>query len=308
MKLLICTDLDGTLLDAETYSWRAAQPALQLLKFYECPIILVSSKTLAEMVPIQRDLGIVDPFIVENGGGIVFRPGTPVAAVLASQGRSSDVVGNGDLMMLPMGKKYQDLLVTLEEISSEVGSPLPGFGSMSDTEVSALTGLPLEEAARARVRHFDEPFIALREAPGLDDHIEQAAVRRGMMAVKGGRFWHLMGHGGKGEATSMLIECYRYLYGQIVVVGLGDSPNDFPFLEIVDIPVLLGMASGPASLPLTLPRRCRLGKPGPQGWSDAVLDILSEMKMFRAESHQKSAESFRSGDGWSVALRELESP
>ena len=47
-RWLVFTDLDGTLLD-ESYSWDLAQPAIDLLRSASIPIILNSSKTVAEM-------------------------------------------------------------------------------------------------------------------------------------------------------------------------------------------------------------------------------------------------------------------
>jgi len=47
-SLLIVTDLDASLLE-EDYSYTAALPAIEALKALECPIVLNSSKTLAEL-------------------------------------------------------------------------------------------------------------------------------------------------------------------------------------------------------------------------------------------------------------------
>ena len=49
MKKIIFTDLDGTLLDSHTYSYKKAINALQLLKKKEIPLIFYTSKTRAEI-------------------------------------------------------------------------------------------------------------------------------------------------------------------------------------------------------------------------------------------------------------------
>ncbi len=68
---LVATDLDGTLLDRETYDFAPARPALDALRERGVPLVLVSSKTRAEMEPLAeasapgaRRAGSV----VENGG------------------------------------------------------------------------------------------------------------------------------------------------------------------------------------------------------------------------------------------------
>jgi len=59
---VIFTDLDGTLLDAETYSYEAARPALAMLKKRQIPVVLCTSKTRAETEAIARRLGLKHPF------------------------------------------------------------------------------------------------------------------------------------------------------------------------------------------------------------------------------------------------------
>ncbi|MCE8458362.1 HAD-IIB family hydrolase, partial [Rhodovulum sulfidophilum] len=56
--LLIFTDLDGTLLDHETYSHAEAAPALTALRAAGVPVILASSKTAAEIAPLRAELGL----------------------------------------------------------------------------------------------------------------------------------------------------------------------------------------------------------------------------------------------------------
>ncbi|WP_257266835.1 HAD hydrolase family protein [Endozoicomonas sp. ONNA2] len=66
-RLLVFTDLDGSLLDHDHYGWAAAQPALELLGEREIPVVFNTGKTLEEVLVIQRQMGIDQPFITENG-------------------------------------------------------------------------------------------------------------------------------------------------------------------------------------------------------------------------------------------------
>src|SRR6516162_3914161 len=89
-KLVIFTDLDGTLLDHQDYRWTAAQPALRALARAHCPLIVVTSKTRAEVGPILLALARREPFVVENGGAIYipagYFPFTPEGAIAAGAG------------------------------------------------------------------------------------------------------------------------------------------------------------------------------------------------------------------------------
>jgi len=70
MNILVFTDLDGSLLNHDDYSFEEARPALDRLRKAKIPLIFVTSKTCREVEPLQNRLGLREPFIVENGGGI----------------------------------------------------------------------------------------------------------------------------------------------------------------------------------------------------------------------------------------------
>src|SRR5262245_19532019 len=74
-RLLVITDLDGTLLDQQTYSYERCLPALDRLRARRIPVVMCSTKTSAEMLPLWRDLELDAPFICESGGAIYFPRG-----------------------------------------------------------------------------------------------------------------------------------------------------------------------------------------------------------------------------------------
>jgi mannosyl-3-phosphoglycerate phosphatase len=277
MKLVVFTDLDATLLDPETYQWLPAQEAVLALKARDSGLVLVSSKTHAEMLSIHRELGLSDPFIVENGGGIALSQGTPELLFLRFRAKLGKPIPSHGGLLFALGIRYNELTKALDSMAAGLGCQLYGFGSMSAEKVALLTGLSEQEAVGALARSFDEPFLLPDDLKGGDGLVHEAARRHGLTAVQGGRFWHLIGHAGKGEAVRVVIESYHDVCGPLLTVGLGDSPNDFSFLELVDIPVLLGASVASFELPPQLAGIRRHSKAGPEGWKEAVLGILDEM-------------------------------
>ncbi|WP_051371748.1 HAD hydrolase family protein [Leisingera aquimarina] len=72
VPLLLFSDLDGTLLSHENYSWEPARPALTALKRAGAGVILATSKTAAEVAPLRQSMGLGRwPAIVENGAGLL---------------------------------------------------------------------------------------------------------------------------------------------------------------------------------------------------------------------------------------------
>ncbi len=70
MQRLIFTDLDGTLLDHDNYSYEPAANLLEKLNNIGIPVIPTTSKTRSEVLPLRRAINNEHPFITENGAGI----------------------------------------------------------------------------------------------------------------------------------------------------------------------------------------------------------------------------------------------
>jgi mannosyl-3-phosphoglycerate phosphatase len=266
-QLIIFTDLDGSLLDHHDYSWNSAISALERIRKNHVPLIFCTSKTRVEVELIQKDIGISDPFIVENGGGIFFLQdfkALPDNKSIPPHGYQCVRLG-APYEMIRSFIKYQKKRFTIK-----------GFGDMTVDEIAHLTGLPADKAAMAKEREFTEPFIIeqKKDIPGL----EKAAWNEGLRITKGGRFYHLMGYGNnKGAAVRIVKDIYaRTWESPILSVGLGDSMNDLPMLEQVEIPVLIPHENGHYQSTY-LQNVYQAPYPGSKGWNDAVHHILDRV-------------------------------
>jgi mannosyl-3-phosphoglycerate phosphatase len=267
-RLLVFTDLDGTLLEADTYRYDAARPALERLRKRAIPLIVCTSKTRAEVEPIRKDLGNTHPFIVENGGALYVPEGyfkSPPAGAIRRNG----------YLVVEFGVPYARLREALRLIESQLGTMLAGFGDMTLEEIVKLTGLALPEAERARQREYDEPFL-IQGPGGSMDHIREAAAQIGITVVSGGKFYHLVGGTDKGRACRVLIDLFRKEWGKVVTAGIGDSLNDLPMLEAVDRPFLVERPGGGHGDGLAVHGLVRLQGIGPSGWQTGVQQILQE--------------------------------
>lgn len=267
-RMVIFSDLDGTLLDAATYSFDGAAEALAALRHAGIPLVIVSSKTRAEIEPIQRRLGLAGPFVVENGGAVFFPPDS--LAVAPPQAVSRD-----GYRVVELGLPYKELRRALDELARTSGAALRGFGDMSLEEIAERTGLRAEEAALARQRDYDEPVIVDGPPDRREAFLRQVEAR-GLRCTRGGRFHHLTGRHDKGQACRLLAEAYRRRAGGagLVTIGLGDSLNDRPMLEAVEIPVLVQRPDGSYDPDVRLPGLRLAPGIGPAGWNQAVLALL----------------------------------
>jgi mannosyl-3-phosphoglycerate phosphatase len=266
-RLIIFTDLDGSLLDHSGYSWNSALPALERIRRNQVPMIFCTSKTRVEVEMFQKEIGISDPFIVENGGGIFF---------LQDFGDMSghNAVNLYGYRCIMLGTPYEMIrsFITYQKKNFTIR----GFGDMSVDEIAHITGLTAEKAALAKARDFTEPFIVEQKTDLAG--LEKAAGNEGLRITKGGRFYHLTGYGNnKGTAVSIVKDIYsRSRQCPILSVGLGDSLNDLPMLEKVEIPVLIPHDNGLYENTY-LRDLIRAPYPGSKGWNDAVHRIMDRI-------------------------------
>ncbi|MDW7772127.1 MAG: HAD-IIB family hydrolase [Desulfobulbaceae bacterium] len=265
--LLIFTDLDGTLLDHETYSFQGAAETLDRLHRLSVPLILTSSKTRAEIRKLQQQLGLHEAFISENGGGIFLPPDFPELCHAALQHL------DGECGVF-FGKPYGYIREIFAEFRDEYA--LKGFGDMSVNEIMNATGLGREDAILASRRDFTEPFLFLREP--RPEALQAGLAAHGLTITRGGRFYHLMGAGqDKGRAVRETVTLF--LTGgrnKIITIGLGDARNDYPLLKAVDIPVLIPGPDG-TSERMNIPGLRTAPYPGSRGWGMIIADILDEI-------------------------------
>jgi mannosyl-3-phosphoglycerate phosphatase len=261
---VVFTDLDGTLLDHETYSFEGAQTALERLRQRRIPLIIVSSKTRREIEFWRRHLQNHHPFVVENGGAIYLPDHYFTLTLPASTHREGyDVIQFGD--------PYPVLVTSLRRASRKSNCRVSGFHDMTAQEIALRCQMPLEQALLAKQREYDEPFEVLDSA--RTEHLLGAIEEEGKSWTRGGRFYHILGDNDKARAVELVSHLYRQSYSEVVTVGLGDGLNDLPFLKRVNVAVLVRSADSD-KLQAELPGACLTKSPGPKGWSQAVLEMV----------------------------------
>lgn len=265
--LVIFTDLDGTLLD-HRYSWSPAVEGLQELRRRKIPVVLCTSKTRGETEQYRREMGIDDPFVVENGGAIFIPRG--YFGHLPFEARI-----DGDYQILESEIPYAELLAALEEIKRRVAPGALGFSELSPDELARITGLSRQQAILARERKHDEPFVILESDPSIDD-IRRILAQRGLRYIQGTRFHHISGPHDKGTATRKLIKLFRQKDPNFFSVGLGDGPIDIPFLEQVDLPMVVQNKEGKHHPAFNAPAFLKVYAAGPTGWNMAVRCLLRD--------------------------------
>mgnify|MGYP001172916235 CR=1 FL=1 len=265
--LIIFSDLDGTLLDFATYDWTPAATAVAEVIRRGIPLVLCSSKTRAEQNFYRAELGIPDPFIVENGSAI-FIPRRAFNFAFAYQ-RQID-----GYLVIELGQPAEKIRAALQAIRQRTGLSFRGFSDLSLDEVSAVTGLAAAAAQRACAREYSETIVTPLSAAALAT-LQTELAADDLTLVSGGKFHTVTSqHSDKGTAVALLTNLYRQKYAHVTTLGLGDSANDRPLLAAVDEAYLLQKPDGRWQDVGDLAVE-RVTAVGPDGWRQAVLGRLA---------------------------------
>lgn len=267
-QALIFTDLDGSLLDHDNYSFEAASALLEELETREIPVIPTTSKTFAEVHELRITLNNRHPFIVENGAAIAI-PNHYFSTMPQGGVEKSGfcIIANSQ------PRQYWNNL--LEQNAQEFKDEFETFTSIVDKRghkgIQDITGLSLDQAKLSNKREYSEPIHWLGSDQRKQEFVEQITVAGGTL-IQGGRFLSLGDKVTKGSSLVQLAEIYQKLNGLQPVhsLAIGDSGNDISMLEVATSAIIIRSKT---HLPPTLNRSNNLIISryfGPQGWAESV--------------------------------------
>jgi mannosyl-3-phosphoglycerate phosphatase len=258
--MIVISDLDGTLLNHDDYTYDAAKPALEFLREHDFPLILCSSKTSAEIIPLRGDMGFEHcPAIVENGGGI-----------LKAQAINFD--------SSPKHNRLMNVIDSLPESSRLLFS---GISSWPAETLQKHTGLSTSALSLAIQRQYSEPGIWSGDEISKQTFIS-ALKEKGVVAHQGGRFLTLSFDTNKAVLAQKIIADYQSKQTELLtIVALGDAPNDIEMLELADIGIIIpnqAHSGIPTLAGESKGQIIRANKPGAAGWNSTLLTILNNSK------------------------------
>lgn len=248
---LVFTDLDGSLMEHESYSIEAAKPALTELARRGVTPIFASSKTAVEILAVQRASGLTAPFICENG-----------AAVYDSSGQ----------ILTEFGLPRTRWLDAVHQLRERLSLRFTGFSDWPAVKVAGLTGLSEGDAGNAQRREFTEPML-WQDTQANFQLFKSEIQKLSLTTLEGGRFISIQSQFDKGEAMKWWQA--RQNPPLPFLIALGDSPNDLSLLAAADVAVVIKSGKSDQLDPQGPATIIRTSLPGPAGWNDGIRQILN---------------------------------
>ncbi len=276
-QCVIFTDLDGTLLDHNDYSWAPASEALKEAQAHKIPIIINTSKTRSEVNTLLSELPLQNqPYVVENGSAVIF-PNITSELLSNIQGKSHYQFID-DQHVWVFGVKRSLLCDWLTHIKFKKGYLLESYQDWTTEMIMNKTGLNESKAIESQKKEFSEPFQWFDTDERLADFI-QLAESQGFSILKGGRFFHLQGAVTKASAFDFFKTHKDSIFThslKLKIIALGDNYNDVDMLDQADIAICIKSpvndfpkVSNSAVIYST--------QFGPIGWNDEILKLLKSL-------------------------------
>lgn len=263
-KKILFTDLDGTLLSLNNYSFQRSLSAIEDLKAAGIPVIFCSSKTRAEQEYYQEALGLNEPFIVENGAAVFIPLGyfqKPVAW---------NTYVTDKYEVIPFGKSISHVRETIARKREEEALDFAVYADLPVEEVADLTGLNPEGSVRAMQRDFSETILKGKVTSRFIEVLDS----EGFHNIPGSKFQTIVSKtADKGRAVNVLSSLFKNEFGDVLTYGLGDSRNDESMLAAVDLPYLVQRPDN-SWIDLREVQAKGLTGVGPEGFTKLVDEML----------------------------------
>ena len=272
MGLMFMTDLDGTLLGHDDFSFASIRDDILALLRSGVTMVPNSSKTSREISAFCDELGASLPFICENGAALVNRrlfdlPAAP---------DSPDVVGLAPDRLMALWDRH---------IEASLKRHCHFLADLGQAEQAWHLGLRGAALKQAMARDYSAPFVFTGPDPEFSD-LQQQAGNAGLAIKRGGRVCNLSAGHDKSGFTGALRAEYQATGAELVIVGFGDGENDIGMLETSDIACIVPRPGHP---PLTLasppPTVITARRTAPEGWLEAARQALSILECERGDQH-----------------------
>ncbi len=263
---IIFTDLDGTLLDHNSYQHAEAIPALEFIKNNGIPLILTSSKTKTEMQGYQQSMGIENfPFIVENGSAVYTN-----SNYFQTESQKEKIE---NLDCYKLGNTYSNIVNVLRIISKKYDYKIYGFHNTDKNEIIKRTQLSAKDVDLAMQREFSVPLF-------FDDKAKDILLKEidlyNLQLLFGGRFMHILGKTDKGRALTLVRQGFmkKYQSETLKTIAIGDTLNDVAMLKEADMKILVKRHNDDYDNRVQIDNLIYSPYIGPKGWNHSILDIL----------------------------------
>ena len=261
-KILIFTDLDGSLLDKETFKFDVIKDYFKELVRNGIIIIPNSSKSEAELLDFNEQNNLDLSFITENGSSIhglnKIHHNLPDKIIIS---RTINEIRN----------------VYEENINLDFKNKTTHILELEIEVQQKILGLPLDKIKLAIKRDHSLP-IKFNGTETEKNEFTKILKNSGLTIQTGGRLMNVCDNVNKSIAMSKALQLIRkQLDDEIITIGVGDNENDIEMIKQTDYPCLVKNDNFDSSL-INIDNLIKSSEPSPLGWADVIKTAIQKIE------------------------------
>ncbi len=261
-QIIIFTDLDGSLLDKDTFEFHEIEDYFRDLVLKGIKIIPNSSKTEAELSDFNNQYNLNLSFVAENGSSIhglnLIHKNLPERISLS---RSTDQIY----------KVYN------ENIPSDLKQKVTFILKLKSKEQKEIFDLPLDKMKLAIKREHSIP-IQFNGTVSEKNEFFKIINDSGLTIQTGGRIMNICDNTNKSKAMLKTVELIKEeMIDEIITIGVGDNQNDIEMLKNTNYACLVKNDNFDSSL-INIDNLIKSSEPSPKGWADVIKTAIQKIQ------------------------------
>ena len=256
-KILIFTDLDGSLLHRDTFKFDEIKDYLKQLISKGIFIIPNTSKTEKEILEFNNELGSSLPYISENGSAI----------------NGLDLL-NSNLPKELILSREKDRLIKIfkESVPVKLQNKCKWLSEMDKKKQSLIFGLEDDKLKMALDRKYTIPFL-FEGNKSERNELSKIVKNKGLALQEGGRVINLTDKVNKAKALQVFVRFFKKNNKNVKTIAVGDNYNDLDMLKTSEFPCLVFNDKFTLD-EIPIKNLITTNKPSPEGWADVIKKAL----------------------------------
>ena len=256
-KILIFTDLDGSLLHRDTFKFDEIKDYLKQLISKGIFIIPNTSKTEKEILEFNNELGSSLPYISENGSAI----------------NGLDLLNSNLPKELILSREKDNLIkIFKESVPVNLQNKCKWLSEMDKKKQSLIFGLEDDKLKMALDRKYTIPFL-FEGNKSERNELSKIVKNKGLALQEGGRVINLTDKVNKAKALQVFVRFFKKNNKNVKTIAVGDNYNDLDMLKTSEFPCLVFNDKFTLD-EIPIKNLITTNKPSPEGWADVIKKAL----------------------------------
>ena len=257
LKTLIFTDLDGSLLDRDTFKFDEIKDYLKKLLSKGIFIIPNTSKTEKEILEFNNELGSNLPYISENGAAI----------------NGLDLLNSNLPKELILSRDKNNLInIFKKSVPENLQNKCKWLSEMDKKKQSLIFGLEDDKLKMALDRKYTIPFL-FEGNKSERNELSKIVKNKGLALQEGGRVINLTDKVNKAKALQVFVRFFKKNNKNVKTIAVGDNYNDLDMLKTSEFPCLVFNDKFTLD-EIPIKNLITTNKPSPEGWADVIKKAL----------------------------------